>query len=488
MNRAVLSLLVMCPLFGQRPDFSREFSRTVPLNPGQRLDIEHRMGSINLRALPGKEVTVHATIETSASTKEEAEKLGSQIEIQVDAIATGVQIRTKYPDQNAWRMFGKNSSYSVRYDITMPEGVNLRLRNSFGSVSISGLRGDGEIANSHGRLEFRDGRGTQRIENSFGSVDVIGNQGDVTVNDGNASVTVTDVSGAVILNNRFGKVIVNRIGKGAAITNSNGAVEVTDTGGLTSVTGSFGSVAAMRVKGDLIVKNSNSSVTASNVSGAADLNTTFGAVTFTDIGGKLSASSSNGKIEGTKVGGPAELRTSFGSIDVSDIKAGVRAVSGNSGITLRDVGEAYAKTTFGAIRVERAAGAVTAENSNGSIQVTGAKGAVSARGSFGGINVDGAAGAVDVTNSNGSVTVGGLSGAGCQPVVAKTTFGPIRVTLPPSAAYDVTARTSFGRVKSDFGITMSGTMGEDTVTGKIGAGGCELRLTGSNGSIEILKR
>jgi hypothetical protein len=489
MKPAVLSLFVaLLPLLAQRPDFTREFAKTVPLNPGQRFEIDHQMGSITIRTQPQKEVAIHATIETSAGSKEEAEKLSNQIEILLEQTASGVLVRTKYPDQTGWKIFGKGTSYSVRYDIVMPEGANLRLRNRFGAVSVTGLKGDGDIGNSNGRLEFRDGRGAQRIENSFGAVDVIGNQGDVTVNGGNGAVTVTDISGAVTASNRFGKVTVNRIGKGATIVNSNGSVEVADTGGLTSVTSSFGSVAATRVKGDLIVKNSNSSVDARGIAGSADLNTSFGAVTFFDIGGKLAASSTNGKIEGTKVGGAAELKTSFGSIDVGDVKAGVRAVSGNSGVTLRDVGEVYAKTSFGSIRVERAAGAVTAENSNGGIQVAGAKGAVSARSTFGAISLDGVGGAVDITNANGSVTVGGLTGTGCQPVIAKTTFGPIRVTLPASAAYDVTARTSFGRVKSDFGITMSGTMGEDVISGKIAAGGCELRLNGSNGSIEILKR
>jgi hypothetical protein len=36
-------------------------------------------------------------------------------------------------------------------------------------------------------------------------------------------------------------------------------------------------------------------------------------------------------------------------------------------------------------------------------------------------------------------------------------------------------------------ITTSGQVGGDSLTGKIGNGGCTLSLTNSNGSIEILK-
>ena len=97
---------------------------------------------------------------------------------------------------------------------------------------------------------------------------------------------------------------------------------------------------------------------------------------------------------------------------------------------------------------------------------------------------------------DGSVTIAGVaqrSGANCNSIVARTSFSPVRIFLPADAAYDVTARTSFGRIRSDFPLTMSsGTqLGGSSVTSvaitsKLGAGGCELRLTNANGNIDLL--
>jgi hypothetical protein len=50
------------------------------------------------------------------------------------------------------------------------------------------------------------------------------------------------------------------------------------------------------------------------------------------------------------------------------------------------------------------------------------------------------------------------------------------------------ARTSFGRIKSDLPVSVSGITSNDELNGTIGGGGCELRLTNSNGAIEILKK
>jgi hypothetical protein len=53
--------------------------------------------------------------------------------------------------------------------------------------------------------------------------------------------------------------------------------------------------------------------------------------------------------------------------------------------------------------------------------------------------------------------------------------------------YNVTARTTFGRIHSEPDLTISGSVGGDVLTGKIAGGGCELKLTDQNGSIDILK-
>ena len=58
---------------------------------------------------------------------------------------------------------------------------------------------------------------------------------------------------------------------------------------------------------------------------------------------------------------------------------------------------------------------------------------------------------------------------------------------PAAAGYNVTARTSFGRIHSDGDITVTGDLSPDSLTGKIGSGGCDLRLMDQNGNIDILR-
>ena len=252
-----LALLLALQAFA-REEYTRNFDKTVNLAAGQGVRLEHKMGNVVVRTHPGSEVTIHASIRVSASDDAEAKRLADQIRIEVAPVGSALIVRTEYPKEERGGFFGfRNVSYSVNYEIVMPETAPLTLRNSFGSVSVDDLKSSADITNSHGKLTFRNGKGTQRLENSFAAVEVTGNAGDVTIRNGNGSVDVSGVTGVVNVKDRFGNVTVGNPGRGATIVNGNGAVQVTDAGGDVRITNSFGRVAANGVKGNLVIGNQN---------------------------------------------------------------------------------------------------------------------------------------------------------------------------------------------------------------------------------------
>jgi DUF4097 and DUF4098 domain-containing protein YvlB len=215
----------------------------------------------------------------------------------------------------------------------------------------------------------------------------------------------------------------------------------------------------------------------------------FGNIELDAVSGALEAETSNGKISVRDARGSVSLKSSFGAIEASNIPKGIRAVTGNGGIVLTDIGgDAYAKTSFGSVLAERIGGNLTVENTNGSVTARSVKGDAIVNTSFAGVTLESVGGRVTVDNQNGAISVTAMRPAsGCHDISLKTSFSSIRVRVPEGVGYNVTARTSFGRVSSELPVTTTGTMGGDTLNGTIGSGGCQLQLTDSNGSIEILK-
>ncbi len=478
----------------QREEVRREFSKNVAWKAGQRVCARHSFGSLTVTAHTAHETRLRVDMKASASNRADAEEFINQIEIRVEENSTGVCFRTEYPEHLMNRRRG-NFSFSVEYNLTVPEAAPLDLRNNFGSVAVRGMAGGAQVVNGHGAVTLEDTRGAQRVENSFGAITVTGNAGDVDLTGANGNIAATRVEGALTIRNRFGRTTALRVSRNLSIRNSNGEVRVETVGGAANIVNSFGGTEVLDVAGLADVQNSNGRITARDLKGGAALKSSFGNVDAENITGNADISASNGRLQVADVTGEVTLSASFGSIEASDIGKGARVTGGNGSITLSDIGgDTFVKTSFGQVRATDINGALTVENSNGGIFAGDVTGAASVRTSFGGVQLEGIGGAVDVQNNNGSVTVALTGGDGrtCRRVALRTGFSPLRIYLPENANYDVHASTSFGRINSDFPLTLTpgtqlggGGVSSVAIDSKIGAGGCELRLVNQNGGIEI---
>src|SRR3989441_361219 len=228
-------------------EVTRSFQKTVTLGAGQSVSVDHSFGGVRIHPSSGRDVNINATIRVQTGSRSDSESFADKIKIEVEQASDGVRIRTVYPEtEKRWFSFGKRTSYSVNYDIAMPAGAPLRVKNSFGSVATSGIHGAADIDNSHGSLTVRDA-GPARLNDSFGSVELTGAAGNVFVNDNNGSVQATDVKGALEVRDRFGNITARNIQGAATVTGGNGAIELTDAGAGASITDSFASVTARNI-------------------------------------------------------------------------------------------------------------------------------------------------------------------------------------------------------------------------------------------------
>ena len=435
---ALAAILFAAPALHATDRYERTVSRTVTFHAG-RVTVDHEFGAIRIHATSGTEVNVRATIRTSDAD------FGKEINVTVTEGAGGVEIRTSYPERHIH--FG-DFSYTVELDVTVPENASVTLHNRFGSIDATGLKAS-EITGGQGSVVVRSARGPQRIESSFGSIDVEDVQGDVTIVNANGSVRAANVRGSLSLSDRFGSISVNDVGGDADVHGSNGSLELTLVHGKATVRNSFGTSRIADIGHDLTFTGNNSRVDASTVGGGANITTTFDGVTASNVAGPLRISNSNG------------------SVTVTDAKSDLSV-----------------DTRFASVRAERIHGSANVDDANGSVSLTDVGGDVKVRTSFASAFVRNAGGAIDVRSQNGTVSVAGVRAGACHPITLNTTFSPIRLTLPGNSNYDVSARTSFGRISTDIPITTN-SAGGDMLNGRIGNGGCRLELTNANGAISI---
>jgi len=93
---------------------------------------------------------------------------------------------------------------------------------------------------------------------------------------------------------------------------------------------------------------------------------------------------------------------------------------------------------------------------------------------------------VNASTVNGSIKAAVESGNWKEPLELETVNGSIELKVPKNANADFYAETVNGSITSDFPITVSGKIGPKEISGTIGKGGRELRLSTVNGSIKLL--
>jgi DUF4097 and DUF4098 domain-containing protein YvlB len=154
------------------------------------------------------------------------------------------------------------------------------------------------------------------------------------------------------------------------------------------------------------------------------------------------------------------------------------------------VGDTIAHSSNGPIQAQRTRGTLDLETSNGTIAVVGGVGRISAKTSNGGIDITTDKALLDAHTSNGRISYNGSLGAGDH--VLSTSNGSVTVKMPADASFKLEARTSNGRINTDFTADSeaSGKKKKPSKTQLSGTFGsrpssASLDIHTSNGNIEI---
>jgi DUF4097 and DUF4098 domain-containing protein YvlB len=285
--------------------------------------------------------------------------------------------------------------------------------------------------------------------------------------------------------------------KDSAVTldSANGDLSLRGTSGVNDLQTDFGALTLTDVFGDTKGRSNNGIITVKNLTaqGKVALSSEFGDMNINMLqGSDLTVSSTNGAIDmiGIKASGLLKADSDFGAIHVSDGSASTADIhSNNGGVWLENLtldGKITVKSDFGDLSLNKvSATAYDLRSNNGKVDVNGAHGPITAHSEFGAVTVTDAENAtLDLSSNNGGVTFSGSLGAG--PHTVKSEFGNIKLTLPAEQALNVDLQTEFGKITSDFDVTVSGKLDEKHWTGKINGGGDVLTVKDNNGNITLL--
>jgi len=281
------------------------------------------------------------------------------------------------------------------------------------------------------------------------------------------------------------------------LNSSNGDLVLSGTTGNADLQTGFGNIEVSDLSGALVVRTSNGNITATDITSEDDVNLTsdFGNVTAQRINtANISIGSTNGTldIQEVEASGAMKVGSDFGGILLTNAQADTAEIRSTNGkIVLKNVdvgGTVTVNSEFGDQTLNGVdAGGYDLKTQNGKIQVDMARGSVTAHSEFGEIevlNVEN--GTVDLSSNSGAITFSGSLAKGPHSVTSE--FGNVTLTLPTDSGLNVDLQTEFGKISSDFEITVSGALENNHWVGKFNGGGEDLTVKTNNGNINILSK
>lgn len=183
-------------IFRSNTGYVRQWEgQPLDLDQGSRLEIENKVGDIEITASPDSKLHLSARITARGSNEESAR---AAAEAQRIIVETG-RVTRVYTDSE-WRT-------SVKLRLEVPAGLNIRASDRMGSILAQKVSAEALTAEtSMGMIEVDDFTGFLKAENKMGEINLKNIKGDSRVDGSMGRITVIQPGGSVTVNNRFGSI------------------------------------------------------------------------------------------------------------------------------------------------------------------------------------------------------------------------------------------------------------------------------------------
>jgi DUF4097 and DUF4098 domain-containing protein YvlB len=329
------------------------------------------------------------------------------------------------------------------------------------------------------------------------------------------SVTVGQVGNKIIIKYRREPVVFSfgaqqidtvdfiiSVPDGIAITAQTDLGEISSVGkiGDSSLSTDFGNIDVTGASGNLKAASNSGDILIENVKGEdihIEIQSDFGEIELSkSSGASVLVHSNSGSVflNDVKALELIDLSSDFGKLEFNAGSADILELQANSGkiilSNLQVASNLYAHTDFGDISLD----GVTADlydldTNSGKIEISVLGGDIKAYSDFGDLDIQSTQPAtIDLFTKSGAVNYTGPLGLG--PHSLATDFGDISMYLPQDTAITFDLETDFGKLKTEFPITLEGDVKPDHWSGTINDGGAALSATTNSGDIsfEIVNR
>jgi len=243
--------------------------KSFAFKSGDWLSVTGKYGEIKISSTGEDSIIICSTVTIKQNNPELQKKSLSLIMTGIDKIADTVYVSTSFDEKFFSAPYNASrTGFTVNYSIIVPQGINLRIDNSFGDVSLDNCEGYTGIKVSHGNLNTgKLGRGNIKPVNSvyadYGTVN-IEEANWITVNTIHCPSVSMGIVKAAVIASRFSR-ISSGIANSLVCDSRSDIIEIQSVNNL-AIQSSYSAINISRLNGQLAAESNFGSINISKLS------------------------------------------------------------------------------------------------------------------------------------------------------------------------------------------------------------------------------
>lgn len=146
---------------------TKAFNKSYNVSASDLLNIKNSFGSVEIHTWSKSEIKVEVNIEVSANTNELAQRVLDKIAVTDEKNGREIFFKTSFNKLNNDK--GEKSNMSINYDVYMPAGNPLTIKNEFGATKVSDHGGEVDLTSKFGSLTTGNLTNIKKLDVEFGS-------------------------------------------------------------------------------------------------------------------------------------------------------------------------------------------------------------------------------------------------------------------------------------------------------------------------------
>lgn len=283
---------------GPLQEFTKNINREFGTNSNGMTAIYNKYGTVNVKSWQNNSVKIDVTIRVNAANQAAADKMFDRIQVNFANTTGYVKAETMIQSKSGW--WGEENvcqDFKINYEVWMPAGNQLDLKNKYGNSYVAALNGKLTAEIKYGDLRTEALTGDADINLGYGKAFIAGVNnlyGQVSYGE----INLTAAKGEVQLDSKYSELKLDKVGA-ARITSKYDDFTLGDIQDLRVQT-KYSDLKVVRV-GAVFITAQYTDVKLTTVSTSADVDLMYGGLKIEALGRDFTDANVTGKYTDVRI-------------------------------------------------------------------------------------------------------------------------------------------------------------------------------------------